>query len=132
MNAAKSPCQRCGKVLVKRTFKRLYGIIAGLKKKSGFRSITLDTYRKGGTIDRMKTTPKTPLETTLLKALKDSGTTIYEISKQSGLDTAPLYNFVNGKRSLTLPTAGRLADALGLELVQKTGKKWNQKSLRQH
>lgn len=68
----------------------------------------------------MKTTQKTPLEKALLKAIETSGLSIYQIAKGSGLDTAPLYNFVNGKRSLTLPTAGILADALGLELVQKT------------
>lgn len=68
----------------------------------------------------MKTTKKTPLEKTLLTAISKGGISIYELSKQSSIDTACIYNFVNGKRSLTLPTAGKLADALGLELVQKT------------
>ena len=75
---------------------------------------------------RMKKTQKTTLEKALLKAIKTSGFSIYRIAKDSGLDKAPLYNFVNDKRSLTLPTAGKLADALGLELVQKpkkTGKR---------
>ena len=68
---------------------------------------------------RMKTTKKTSLEAALLKAIETSGLSIYRIAKDSGLDKAPLYKFVNGKRSLTLPTAGILADFLGLELVQK-------------
>lgn len=67
----------------------------------------------------MKKTKPTKLEKTFLKAIETSGLTIYQIAKQSGIDTACLYNFVNGKRSLTLPTAGTLADTLGLELVQK-------------
>lgn len=42
--------------------------------------------------------------------------TRYRIAKISGLSEAQLSYFVNGKRSLTLPAAAKLAKALGLEL----------------
>jgi len=42
----------------------------------------------------------------------------YRIAKESGLTESQLSYFVNGKRSLTLPAAAKLAKALGLELVQ--------------
>ncbi len=42
--------------------------------------------------------------------------TRYEIAKKSGLSQAQLSYFVNGKRSLTLPAAAKLAQVLGLEL----------------
>ena len=71
----------------------------------------------------MNSKQKTTLEKALLKAIETSGLSVYRISKDSGLDKAPLYNFVNGKRSLTLPTASKLADFLGLELLPKQKKK---------
>jgi plasmid maintenance system antidote protein VapI len=39
------------------------------------------------------------------------------------LSEAQLSYFVNGKRSLTLPAAAKLAKVLGLELVQKKRKR---------
>jgi plasmid maintenance system antidote protein VapI len=67
----------------------------------------------------MKTTKKTKLESEFLKAIKSSRLNVNQISRASGIDTAQLYHFINGKRSLILSTAGKLADVLGMELVKK-------------
>jgi len=71
----------------------------------------------GGKLGRMK--KRMDLEQRLKKAVLDSGLSRYELAKRSGLSQAQLSYFVNGKRSLTLPAAARLADALGLELGPK-------------
>ena len=56
------------------------------------------------------------IEQQLLRALLGSAMSRYQIAKNSGLSQAQLSYFVNGKRSLTLPAAAKLAQALGLEL----------------
>jgi transcriptional regulator of acetoin/glycerol metabolism len=45
----------------------------------------------------MKTTKKTKLEAAFLKAIESSGLNVNQISRASGIDTAQLYHFVNGK-----------------------------------
>ena len=70
----------------------------------------------------MKAKP-TQLEKALLDAIENSGLSLYAIAQKAGLCYAPVFHFATGQRSLTLPTAGKLADALGLELVQNKGKK---------
>ncbi|NIP22277.1 MAG: helix-turn-helix domain-containing protein [Phycisphaerae bacterium] len=57
------------------------------------------------------------------QALIESKVSRYRIAKESGLTESQLSYFVNGKRTLTLPTAAKLAKVLGLELVEKKGKK---------
>lgn len=59
------------------------------------------------------------LEAQLKEALIRSGMTRYKISKLSGLSNAQLSYFINGKRSLSLAAASKLAETLGFELVQK-------------
>lgn len=70
-------------------------------------------------------TKKTHLEKMLLAAMQDSGLTAYEIAQRIGIAPGPLYLFMTGKRTLRLPTAGKVCDILGLELKPKTkeGKK---------
>ena len=52
----------------------------------------------------------------LRKAIKDSGLTPYRIATDAGVDRAAMTRFVNGSRGLTLNTASRIAEYLGLEL----------------
>ncbi len=55
----------------------------------------------------------------LRRAVLESGMSRYEIAKISGVSEAQLSFFVNGKRTLTLPVAAKLAEVLGLELRLK-------------
>ncbi len=55
----------------------------------------------------------------LLEAMQADQRGIYQISRESGIGYPMLHRFLAGKRTLSLHTAGRLADALGLELSQK-------------
>lgn len=59
------------------------------------------------------------IEDQLKVAILNSEMTRYKISQLSGLSNAQLSYFVNGKRSLTLPTAAKLAKVLGLKLIKK-------------
>ena len=52
----------------------------------------------------------------LRKAITDSGLTPYRIAADAGVDRAAMTRFVNGDRGLTLSTASRIAEYLGLEL----------------
>ena len=62
-------------------------------------------------------------ELQLRQALTKSKTSRYRISQLSGLSNAQLSYFVNGKRSLSLSAASKLAETLGFRLVQKKRKK---------
>jgi transcriptional regulator with XRE-family HTH domain len=62
------------------------------------------------------------IEQRLKRAVLGSGLSRYRLAKLSGLSEAQLSYFVNGKRSLTLPAAAKLATALGLELRPKREK----------
>jgi plasmid maintenance system antidote protein VapI len=64
------------------------------------------------------------LESQLRQAILDAEISRNQLSKISGVDPAQLCYFVQGKRTLTLPSAERIAKALRLELVPtKKGKK---------
>ncbi|MHA2043534.1 MAG: helix-turn-helix domain-containing protein [Planctomycetota bacterium] len=65
------------------------------------------------------------IERQLKQAMIDSGMTRAEIVRKSKnqLSEAQLSYFVNGKRSLTLPAAAKLAKVLGLELIPKKRKR---------
>lgn len=63
------------------------------------------------------------IEQKLLRAILKSKMTRYRISQLSGVTEAQLSLFVNGKRTLTLPVAAKIAEVLGLELVEKSKKK---------
>lgn len=54
-----------------------------------------------------------------LRALITSrGYTAYELAALSGVDKAAIARFLKGRRGLTLDSAGRLALAMGLRLVE--------------
>ena len=48
-----------------------------------------------------------------------SGESLAKISLETGISSAVLSRFVRGERTLTLPTADKLARYLGLELVKR-------------
>jgi len=63
------------------------------------------------------------IEQKLREAIIRSELSRYRISKLSGVGEAQLSLFVNGKRTLTLPIAAKIADVLGFELLQKKSKR---------
>ncbi len=48
-----------------------------------------------------------------------SGESLADIERATGISNAVLSRFVRGERTLTLPTADKLARHLGLELVKR-------------
>ena len=64
-------------------------------------------------------TRKRLLTEQLRAAVKSADKTRYRLSLETGIDQGSLSRFVHRKAGLTLETAGRLADALGLELKPK-------------
>ena len=56
------------------------------------------------------------IEIQLKQAILHSEISRYRLSKITGVPASVLCTFVNGKRSITLPTAAKLAKALGLKL----------------
>jgi len=63
------------------------------------------------------------IEQKLREAIVKSKMSRYKISQLSGVGEAQLSLFVNGKRTLTLTSAAKVAKVLGLELVVRKGKR---------
>ena len=59
------------------------------------------------------------IESQLRQAILESIMNRNQISKKSGVDRAQLCYFVQGKRTLTLKSAEKIAEVLGLELRPK-------------
>ena len=53
----------------------------------------------------------------LRQAIIDSGFSAYALQKQTDVDASVITRFLNGERDLRLETAGRLAEAVGAQLV---------------
>ena len=53
------------------------------------------------------------------KAIKESGLSMYEIARRSGITAAQLSYFMRSERGITLPTAEKIAAVIGLELTKK-------------
>lgn len=62
------------------------------------------------------------IEQKLREAILKSKMSRYKISQLSGVGEAQLSLFVNGKRTLTLTSAAKIAEVLGLDLKTKRGK----------
>lgn len=60
---------------------------------------------------------------TIRKAIEDCGSTRYELAKRAGVEQATLSRFMAGKCGLAMRTVDKLAEALGLELNKRKGKK---------
>jgi transcriptional regulator with XRE-family HTH domain len=62
------------------------------------------------------------IEEQFRRAILESGMTRYRLCKLSGVTNSQLSLFVHGKRSLTLGSAAKVAQVLGIELIQKKKK----------
>jgi transcriptional regulator with XRE-family HTH domain len=51
------------------------------------------------------------------RTISKQGWSLYRLGIKTGVDSGRLSRFMTGNRDLTLQAAGRLADALGLRLV---------------
>ncbi len=58
------------------------------------------------------------LASELRSAIDESGANWYQLAKRAGIDESAVRKFSTRERSLSLDSAGRLADALGLRLVR--------------
>jgi plasmid maintenance system antidote protein VapI len=68
---------------------------------------------------------ETYLEKQIRAAIKKSGLTIYRLAKDSGVSQPVLSRFVNRQRGITLATASKLVETLGLKLISKKKKSKN-------
>ena len=59
----------------------------------------------------------------LRQAINDSGITHYRLAQETGVTAGVISRFMAGERDLRLETASKLADALGLELKLKKGRR---------
>ena len=59
------------------------------------------------------------IEEQFRRAILESDMSRYRLCKLSGVTNSQLSLFVHGKRSLTLTSAAKVAQVLGLELIQK-------------
>jgi plasmid maintenance system antidote protein VapI len=66
----------------------------------------------------MATRTKTDLTAELTRAIEASGLTHYRLGAEAGVAPEVIGRFVARERDIRLATAARLADALGLVLVQ--------------
>jgi transcriptional regulator with XRE-family HTH domain len=69
-----------------------------------------------------KRTTTGALEAPLRQAMADSDMSQRQLAALSGVDPAQISYFMQGKRSLTLRSAERIAGVLGLELRPAKGK----------
>ena len=68
-----------------------------------------------------KSAGEAPLTRQLQAAIAATGQSLYAIANGSGVAPPILQRFVNGERGITLDTASKLADYLGLTLAPKAG-----------
>ena len=61
----------------------------------------------------------TTISQVLRKAITKSGESLVDLERATGISAAVLSRFVRDERTLTLPTADKLARHLGLELVKR-------------
>ena len=62
---------------------------------------------------------QTDLAKQLRAAFTDSGLSRFELARRAGLSYAIVHRFIGGDRGITLGTASKLADVLGVELRSK-------------
>jgi transcriptional regulator with XRE-family HTH domain len=62
------------------------------------------------------------LDDQLRQAIKDSGLSPLELAERCGVANPIIYRFVNGVRGLSLSSAAKIAEVLGLELRAKGAK----------
>src|SRR5262249_25139015 len=70
-----------------------------------------------------KAKPPPAVSEALRGAIRDSGQTLYRVSKGSGVAYAALHRFIAGKRSVSLEAFDKLCAYLGLTLTPKGDKR---------
>ncbi|MCE9543997.1 MAG: helix-turn-helix domain-containing protein [Planctomycetia bacterium] len=65
---------------------------------------------------------KLPISETLRRAILSADKTRYQIWKETGVAQSTLSKFVNGHEALSLAAIDKVAECLGLELVESAGK----------
>jgi hypothetical protein len=65
---------------------------------------------------RKRETPR--VSNVLRQAVRDTGETLYRVSKDSGVSYAPLHRFMKGQSALSLGAVDRLCAYLGLRLTR--------------
>ena len=73
---------------------------------------------------------ETYLEKRIRAEIRKSGLTIYRVAKDSGVSQPIVSRFMNSKRGITLATASKLVEYLGLELTPKKKKLKRKKKAR--
>ncbi len=63
-----------------------------------------------------KKRPSTDLGNQLRAAFAESGLSRFELSRRAGISYAIVHRFIGSDRTITLDTASKLADVLGVEL----------------
>src|SRR5262245_47218389 len=76
---------------------------------------------KDGGADLAKRKTNSSLAKQLRQAIRDSGLSLYELAKRSGVAAPTLSRFMRNERTLTLPVVSRICDTLGLHLCPKEG-----------
>ena len=62
---------------------------------------------------------KNDWENMIRQAIRDSGLSNYEIARRSGVSAAQLSFFMRSERGITIPTAEKIAEHIGVELTIK-------------
>jgi len=57
-----------------------------------------------------------PIPQRLKNAIKQTGKSVYQVAKDSGVAQPVILRFLSGERDIRLETAEKLAQSLGLEL----------------
>ena len=57
------------------------------------------------------------------RAIRKSGLSLNQLAEETGVDDGVLSRFMRDERSITLETAEKLADYLGLELHERSRKR---------
>lgn len=64
-----------------------------------------------------------PMSERLKDAIANCGVTRYRIAKDTEIEESALSRFMSGKRGLSMEAIDRLLDYLGLEVVERKGRK---------
>ncbi len=67
-----------------------------------------------------QTTGDLPLIRQLREVIRNSGQSLNQLARASGIGPDQLSRFLRGERTLTLPAVAKVCDALGLELTRRT------------
>ncbi|MGD9128043.1 MAG: helix-turn-helix transcriptional regulator [Planctomycetia bacterium] len=65
----------------------------------------------------MRKKTKQKLTEQLRQAVRDSGRTLGELARETGIDKSALSRFVNGKRGLSMEAIDAIGDCLELRLI---------------